>query len=62
MNWEVLESMIWALALLVQGLFQKLKAASGKDIKGHFFPLKPTKKAPVIWATPMHIAYLHCFW
>ena len=40
--------MVSALAILVQGLFQKLKAASGKDIKGHFFPLKTTKKAPVI--------------
>ena len=56
--------MVWALAVLVQGLFQKLKAApgNGKDIKGRFFPLKTSKVAPVIWGTSMLIASLHCLW
>ena len=34
---------------------------SSRDIKGHFYPMKIYKRAPLIWATPMFIAYLNCF-
>ena len=45
-----------------RGYFRKMKAASGRDTKGHFFPKKTIKRhLTLIRTTPMLIAFLHCF-
>ena len=38
-----------------------LMVVSGTNKKQHFFPRKNYKMALLISATPMFIAYLHCF-
>ena len=53
---------LWWYYMSPQELFQKLKAASSRKIKGYFFPIKNYWRAPLISAISMFIAYLLCFW
>ena len=56
--------LLWPLGLLEtnrenRGYFKNWRQY---PVKGHFFPKKNCKRAPLIWAIPMFTAYLHCFW
>ena len=40
----------------------EIEGSIGRDIKRQFFPMKKCKSTPLFWASPIFIAYLHCFW
>ena len=62
--WVLLEGIKSQLYIIgpFRGYFRKWSQCPTETCKGTFFPMKSYKRAPLIWATPMFIVYLHCFW